>query len=258
MRVEDTISQNQAEAMALEKEGKIKKLNSEMKVKNDVIRCLSLDINLMNAEVHDTPYEWLQIESFIQRYSPKTSYFTNATSSSEENVFQTTISKTTSPTAPHSNDPSLHLLATSTLKEPFQKQYSSRFGFFDKALSIVNHHLVCTLGLPKPAPEELAHIDVIQSRVVQVQELVASLEERLSFATKDRDDALAILLPYTQQKFTSAVAGVRRYLLQEQKHKFSLLKDIDRLSRKLRGMTTPKPYSGLYALRQSAVTGKHC
>ena len=39
-------------------------------------------------------------------------------------------------------------------------------------------------------------------------------------------------------------------------YRFSLLKDIDRLSKKLRGLTVVKTKSGLYALPQSAVTGE--
>ncbi|GFS17375.1 hypothetical protein ElyMa_006820700 [Elysia marginata] len=50
-RAEDSKLQNQAQACAKEKDEKIKQLSAELSVKNDIIRSLSLDVNILNAEV---------------------------------------------------------------------------------------------------------------------------------------------------------------------------------------------------------------
>ncbi|RUS91886.1 hypothetical protein EGW08_000288 [Elysia chlorotica] len=137
-----------------------------------------------------------------------------------------------------------------------QESKTSRFSFFDKALSVMNRRLAEILGRPLPAEGEITRIDVVDGKTEDVQELVKNLRRDLFNLTKDRVEALKVLLPDTETTGISAMAGVKRHLQQEQRKRFSLLKDIDRLSRKLRGMSSVRPNSGLYALLQSAVTGK--
>ncbi|GFS17379.1 hypothetical protein ElyMa_006820800 [Elysia marginata] len=89
------------------------------------------------------------------------------------------------------------------------------------------------------------------------KQLVSQLHEHLLHATTDRESILKLLDPDLEQTSTiSTVTAVERHLLLEQRERYFLLKDIDRLSRKLRGMSSMKASSGLFSLLQSAVTGQ--
>ncbi|KAK3771463.1 hypothetical protein RRG08_011397 [Elysia crispata] len=227
-RAEDNKTQDHAQALVMEKDEKIKQLMAEVSVKNDVIRSLSLDINILNSEV----------DTFIRRCSGM----------SQLDVVQ----GTTSAMQYESHTTPIDLGSRS---EQVKKR-STRFSFFEKALSIMNNRLATILGLPVPSEGEVTRLDVVDGKAEEVQELVHQLREDLFNATKDRKDGLQLLLPDLDHTDISTVDGVTRFLQREQRKRFSLLKDIDRLSKKLRGLTVVKSKSGLYALPQSAVTGK--
>ncbi|BFZ04661.1 hypothetical protein BsWGS_07700 [Bradybaena similaris] len=196
---------------AAEHEQQIKQMTAELNVKNDIIRSLSLEINVLNQEVL----------TFTQTYQLKPSPRTQR--------------------ATDNNSPN---------------QLSSRFRFFDHSLMAINQRLNVILGdVSSEKPDERVRMDTLEEKTVQVLQLVRELEAKVMNMQRDRDDAIQMLLPGRKISSIPMVHAVQRFQMQEQKYRYSLLKDIDRLSRKLRGMTVPKPTSGLFALRQSAVTG---
>ncbi|CAG5136203.1 unnamed protein product [Candidula unifasciata] len=130
------------------------------------------------------------------------------------------------------------------------------FRFFDNSLMAINQRLNVILGgVSSEKPDERVRIDTLEEKTQQVLQMVRELEAKVMSLQRDRDDAIQMLLPGRKISSIPMVHAVQRFQMQEQKYRYSLLKDIDRLSRKLRGMTVPKPTSGLFALRQSAVTG---
>ncbi|XP_059145692.1 uncharacterized protein LOC131932796 [Physella acuta] len=82
------------------------------------------------------------------------------------------------------------------------------------------------------------------------------MESKLAHMQSDKEKALTLLFHDKKTMNFTLLHGVQKFVMQEQRYKYSLLKDIDRLSRKLRGISSRCPTSGLFALRQSAVTGK--
>ena len=49
------------------------------------------------------------------------------------------------------------------------------------------------------------------------KQLVSQLQESVRRATEDREAAMKLLLPDTEQKFSSVVTGVGRFLMREQR-----------------------------------------
>ncbi|KAH9515205.1 hypothetical protein Btru_019537 [Bulinus truncatus] len=214
-RAEEYRTERDIQSHAAEADQKVKHLSAELNVKNDIIRSLSLDINILNQE----------ILNFTKKHQVKSTFLANYSTHGNEN----------------SN----------------MQPKSGRFRFFDAALSVINNKLSSILGDPGTSTDDdnngLSHIEVKTSKV---HEMLRDMETKLSVMEKDRSDALTLLFPEKKIHGCSLVQGVQKFLVQEQRYRYSLLKDIDRLSRTLRDINSKNLLSGLHALCQSAVTGK--
>ncbi|CAL1546249.1 unnamed protein product, partial [Lymnaea stagnalis] len=195
-------------------------LSAELNVKNDIIRSLSLDINIMNQEVLN----------FTKKHQLKNGM-------------------------PPCPSPGIPSTALGNDNSNMQSK-SGRFRFFDKALAVINERLAGILGEPITDSEEEG-VAALEARIIKLQEMLWEFQCKLSLLQKDREDALAIL--FSDKKSTGVVnlvQGVQRFLSQEQKSRYSLLIDVDKLSRKMRGVQSGSPSRRIHGPKQSAVTGR--
>jgi len=215
-RMEELKMQHSCKSDICASEAKIKSLKEEINAKNDLVRSISLEVNVLN---HD-------ISSFHKRHRMPGHVTTHVNHNNETS-------------AENKTEPAWH---------------NGRFRSIENSLLIISQRLKTLLG------DSMVNIDggttlaEIDTKTKQVQDLVRELESKHDRFTRDRDEGLELLLREKNTGYTF-LQGVQKYLLSEQKNKGNLLKSIDNLSRKLRGMSRDEPNSGLKALRQSAVTG---
>ncbi|XP_055863262.1 uncharacterized protein LOC106077820 [Biomphalaria glabrata] len=214
-RSEDYRSERAIMSQAAEVDQKVKHLTAELNVKNDIIRSLSLDINILNQE----------IMTFTKKHQV--------------------------------NSPYAGMLSSAVNENSNMQPKSGRFRYFDAALRVISHKLSGILGESSTSSdEENTGLSTIEAKAGKVQEMLFEMESKISQMEKDRNDALAILFQDKKITGCSLVQGVQRFILQEQRCRYLLLKDIDRLSRKMRDINNKSPTLGPHALRLSAVTGK--
>jgi len=131
-----------------------------------------------------------------------------------------------------------------------------RFKQFEVVMSALVQRLCGLLGEARPESESECTLSEMEEKIKQTQDLIRDLEGQLDRVTRDRDEAMELLTPGGRGTDGSTLQGVQRHINTEQIQRASLLKAVDRLSRKLRGMSGQNETSALKALQQSAVTGQ--
>ena len=201
----------------------VRELEEDVSSKNDLLSSISREVNFLNKEMND----------FLKRHKVGSS------------VHVTTC--VTHGSGIEGED-------TTEVKKGDGKGHG-RFQQFEQNLSGVTHRLMSLLGesFCQGHGTTLSDVDL---KARQVQELVRDLEAKLDNVIRERDQVVELLCPGKKIVGVNPMQDVQQYIQAEQKDKANLLKGIDCLSRKLRGMNIIDPNSGLHGLRQSAVTGK--
>ncbi|XP_012944432.2 uncharacterized protein LOC101858743 [Aplysia californica] len=207
-RTDDYRSQQAAQFNNTSFEAKVKGLEEEVSAKNDTIRTISLEVNLLNNE----------IANFLKRHKlTSRGHVSTIVSLGASGAADTTSS------ASHWT--------------------TGRFRHVESEISAIAQRLKGLLGEGTEAGDSGNSLSDVSHKTKQVQELIRELEAKLDSVTRDRDEALDLLQPGKKSGAeSSAVQVVQKYLQTEQKNRHIKRRAVDAT------LGSPWPRSPIMAL----------